>query len=316
MTILIYGDLILDEYIEGDCNKISPERPIPIVEFKKSEYKLGGAGNVANNLKQINEDIFVFGSSGKDEASNNLKKLLKKNKINFSLCNIPSLSTPKKTRVISGQQQIVRIDHETPFFELTKKYSKRILEIFKKKIKKAKILIISDYGKGSCEANLIKKMIQLSNKNKIKVFVDPPKNHNNYEIYRNVYLIKPNFNELRKINENLKINDIKKIKQTSQRLKKYLNCEVVLTTLGSMGMLCCYKKTNILINQDEEKVYDVSGAGDTVLAVISHLFEKGNDIIKSSKIANYCAGYVVTIKGTAVIPKSVLKKFELQLLQI
>lgn len=314
MTILIYGDLILDEYIEGDCNKISPERPIPIVEFKKSEYKLGGAGNVANNLKQINNDIFVFGSSGKDETSHSIKKLLKKNKINFSLCKIPNLNIPKKTRIISGQQQIVRIDNEKPFFELTKKYSKRILEIFRKKIKKTKILIISDYGKGSCEFNLVKKMIQLANKNKIKVFVDPPKNHNNYNIYKNVYLIKPNFNELRKINENLKINEIEKIKKTSQKLKKYLNCEVVLTTLGSMGMLCCYKNKNILINQYEEKVYDVSGAGDTVLAVISHLVEKGHDIITSSKIANYCAGYVVTIKGTAVIPKSVLKKFELQIL--
>jgi len=314
MTILIYGDLILDEYIEGECNKISPERPIPIVEFKKSEYKLGGAGNVANNLKRINNDVFIFGSAGNDAASKNIKKLFKKNKINFSLCNISSLNIPKKTRIISGQQQIVRIDHEKPFFDLTKKYSQKILEIFKKKLKKAKILVLSDYGKGSCESNLIKKMIQLANKNRIKVFVDPPKNHNNYDIYKNVYLMKPNFNELKKIDESLKIDEIQKIKKTSQKLKRYLNCKVVLTTLGSKGMLCCYKNKNVLINQHGEKIYDVSGAGDTVLAVISHLVNKGHNIIDSSKIANFCAGYIVTIKGTATIPNSVLKKFELQIL--
>lgn len=96
MTILIYGDLILDEFIEGDCNKISPERPIPIVEFKSSEQKLGGAGNVANNVKEINSDVFIFGSIGKNTTSNNIKKLLKKNKINFQFCKIPNLKLPKK----------------------------------------------------------------------------------------------------------------------------------------------------------------------------------------------------------------------------
>lgn len=314
MTILIYGDLILDEFIEGDCNKISPERPIPIVEFKSSEQKLGGAGNVANNVKEINSDVFIFGSIGKNTTSNNIKKLLKKNKINFQFCKIPNLKLPKKTRIISGQQQIVRVDHEMPYFDLTFKYSFKILEILRKKIKKAKTLIISDYGKGACEKTLIKKMIELSNKNNIKVFVDPPKNFNNYDIYKDVYLIKPNFNELKIINDNLKINEIEEIKKTSQKLKKYLNCKIVLTTLGSKGMLCCYKNKKVLIKQYEEKVYDVSGAGDTVIAVICHLINKGYDVIDSAKIANYCSGYVVTLKGTAVVPNSELKKFELKIL--
>ena len=304
--IIVYGDFFLDEYISGSCSRISPERPIPILEYKNITLNIGGAGNVVANLKNIGANIFPIGFLGKDNVSNKIIALFKKAKINtnyfYRSNNISGIS---KTRIIADQQQIVRIDKEQEYFEHSKKFKNHICQTFLKLIKNnnVKFLLISDYGKGSADPALLKKLIEICNKKNIFVIIDPSKKKNNIEIYSNSFAITPNINELKLINPNISNNNNQEIIKTAKTIIKNYNIQNIIITRSEKGITLVTKKNHYHFKAIQKQVYDVSGAGDTVIAVIAHLLNNKCNIIKSVKIANLCAGHVVGLSNTQPISK-------------
>ena len=168
-NILVIGDLILDQYIDGKCEKISPEKPVPILEYANSFYKLGGAANVAANLFSIGANVELMSFIGNDENSKLIQSKLKNKKIKNTLLKSNDFFVPKKTRVISGQHQFVRIDYEKKNYKLKKNDTIKFLNILKKKIHSINIIVISDYGKGCLSIELLQKIILLAKKKRIKV---------------------------------------------------------------------------------------------------------------------------------------------------
>ena len=303
--IIVYGDFFLDEYIEGNCSRISPERPIPVLEYKGVTINAGGAGNVIINLKNIGADVLPIGFLGKDATSDKIISLLKKKKINTYYIYISkNINGISKTRIISGQQQIVRIDKELEYFYQSKKYSNHICKIFASLTNNnnVKFFIISDYGKGCAEPKLIKKLIKICNEKNISVIIDPSKKKNNIDTYSNSFAITPNINELKLINPNLKESELDILK-TAKKIIKNNNIKNIIITRGEKGISMINKNKNYKFKPLQKQVFDVSGAGDTVIAVITHLLNKGYNILKAVKVANLCAGHVVGLLNTQPISK-------------
>ena len=291
-NILVIGDIILDQYIDGQCVKISPEKPVPILEYANNFYKLGGAANVTANLFSIGANVELMSIIGNDESSRLVQSKLKNKKIKNTLLKINDFFISKKTRVISGQHQFLRIDYEKKNYMLKKKDTIRFLNILKKKINSINIIIISDYGKGCLSIELLQKIILLAKKKRIKVFVDPSKNTNNYIGYKNAYCIKPNNIELEKF-ASLYIKKKKDNKDKIKVMKKLLNCNMILLTMGEDGMLLFDKNKFRYIKKHVKNVFDVTGAGDTVISVFVFLYAIGYSSLISAQIANICASKVI-----------------------
>lgn len=304
-NILVIGDIILDQYIDGQCVKISPEKPVPILEYANNFYKLGGAANVTANLFSIGANVELMSIIGNDESSRLVQSKLKNKKIKNTLLKINDFFISKKTRVISGQHQFLRIDYEKKNYMLKKKDTIRFLNILKKKINSINIIIISDYGKGCLSIELLQKIILLAKKKRIKVFVDPSKNTNNYIGYKNAYCIKPNNIELEKF-ASLYIKKKKDNKDKIKVMKKLLNCNMILLTMGEDGMLLFDKNKFRYIKKHVKNVFDVTGAGDTVISVFVFLYAIGYSSLISAQIANICASKVIENLGTSVISKKLL----------
>jgi D-beta-D-heptose 7-phosphate kinase/D-beta-D-heptose 1-phosphate adenosyltransferase len=304
--IIVLGDYFLDQYISGPCNRISPERPVPIIEYQNKSTNLGGAGNVVANLKNIGANVIPMGFLGKDYISEKIISLVEELKIKKTFFHRSSkIEGISKTRIISNQQQIVRIDREKDFFEHSKKFQNYIYKSFLKitKHNNIKFLLVSDYGKGTVSPELLRKLIYFSNKKKISVIIDPSKKKNNIEIYSNAFVITPNFNELKLIEPNINNNDDEIVKTAKEIIHKY-NIKYILVTRSEKGATLVSKSKFYHLRTVQKKVYDVSGAGDTIISVLVHLLNKKIDILHSAKIANLCAGHVVGLANT----KPILKK--------
>lgn len=296
--ILVVGDLMLDRFIWGTVSRISPEAPVPVVWAKSESFMPGGASNVANNIHALGAQVYMCGVIGDDEAGRILVSELSKNGIDSEGVLIDrNRPTIHKTRIIAHHQQVVRIDKESDS-RLKAEAVKRILSYAKKKIKDIDAIIIEDYGKGLIAPHLIKELIALARRKKKIIAVDPKKEH--FKLYNNVTAITPNRSEAEEAS-GVKITDVVSLKEAGGKLLKMLKAGAVLITLGEDGMALFEKsKGCVCIPTVAQEVYDVSGAGDTVIAVFTLARVAGAKMSEAAHLANIAAGVVVGKVGIAV----------------
>ncbi len=312
--ILVVGDLILDEYIWGSVERISPEAPVPVLWAKKRTFVPGGTANVANNIRSLGGQVTLLGVTGKDANSKILLGQLKKRKINTKGIFIePERHTTVKTRILAGHQQVVRVDWEHTH-DLPKELNSMILKYIEKNIRLFDAVIVEDYGKGVINVALLEKLISLAKAHEKIITVDPKED--NFQYYRGVTSITPNRKELENAIRNLKIKDTtnrfrinidrlfteKDVDTSAAEILKYLNLDSILVTLGEQGMKLFQKGGSLThIPTVAQEVFDVSGAGDTVIAAFTLALCAGASQLEAAHIANFAAGIVVGKLGTAVI---------------
>ena len=300
--VLVFGDIILDRYISGSVDRVSPEAPVPVLKPSNEEIRLGGAANVALNLSSLGSNTTLIGVTGKDESSTQIIDLLKKNNIKKALSksNHPTIS---KLRILASQQQLIRIDNEEEFSETDWQSS---LSNYRKYInlKKNKVLIISDYEKGTLRN--IPLIIREAKKLKKIILVDPK--GDDFSKYKSADIITPNFQEFERVVG--KVNSEPEITKKGKDLIKSLNLNSLLITRGSEGMTLLDKRNGKVIREDfpteARDVFDVSGAGDTVIASIAAGLAGGFSLSESIRLANLAAGIVVGKSGTATVNQAEL----------
>jgi len=317
--ILIVGDLILDEYIWGNVDRISPEAPVPVVWANKRTYVPGGAANVANNVRSLDGRVCLVGVTGKDENSDVLVSELKLREIDTEGIFIePKRHTTVKTRILAGHQQVVRVDWEHTD-SLPNELNQRIIKFIKKKIDDFDAVIIEDYGKGVINMQLLAELISLARAHKKIITVDPKEEH--FQYYRGVTSITPNRRELENAIRNLKIKDTtnrfklsndrlftdKDIDLAARQILEYLELESILVTLGEHGMQLFERSGHVThIPTVTQEVFDVSGAGDTVISAFTLGLCCAATKLEAAHIANFAAGIVVGKVGTAVTTRKEL----------
>ena len=296
--IFCLGDLMLDKYIIGTTNRISPEGPIPVLDIKKEINMLGGVGNVVRNLSTLAVETHLVSLLGNDIISKEVEKKLDKISVNKNIVKDANRPTITKSRFIANNQQILRVDKEK-ILPISKSTEKKIYECSKKKILKADVVVISDYNKGLITKNILKKIIRFSKNHKKPVILDPKST--DFEKYKGVTIITPNIKELEAVMKKKLIND-KEIINASRKLISKFNFNHLLVTMGKLGMILVSKKKKNVIKLDAEtkEVFDVSGAGDTVVSFIAAGLACSLKIEEVVKIANIAAGIVVNKTGTSV----------------
>ena len=302
--IAVVGDVMLDKFIWGKITRVSPESPVPIIDVEKESEHLGGAANVAMNIKSLSSDILLFGIIGNDESGTHFKKILEKNKISTYGIVRDNRPTTVKTRIIAHNQHITRIDKEVKK-KISEKTENKIFSLIKKKIDEIDAIILEDYNKGVLTENLISKIIDLSlKKNKI-VTVDPKLE--NFFSYKNVFLFKPNTKE---IENSLKIpvHTDSEIEIAGKKLLEKLNAKHILITRSENGMSLISRDGNIFhIPTIAKKIADVSGAGDTVIATLTLSLACGLSTLESAMLSNIAAGSVCEEIGVVPITKEKLQ---------
>ncbi|OQA92594.1 MAG: Bifunctional protein HldE [Elusimicrobia bacterium ADurb.Bin231] len=297
--ILILGDLILDRFIRGETTKISPEAPVPVVEVKKEIYCLGGAGNVANNIVSLGGSADICSVVGKDYIAEILFSELKKAGITASGIVVDSCrGTSIKTRIIAGHQQVVRYDKET-VKEVSGQITRNILSYYKSKIKDVDAVLISDYGKGVVTRKIIQGVINIARKYGTIVTVDPKPEH--FSRYKKVDCITPNLNEAKSAMRLISAAGEDEVDKLGKKILKTLSCRSVLITRGESGMSLFESNKSTHIPTAAREVYDVSGAGDTVIAAFTLALACGCVPVDAARISNLAAGIVVGKLGTATV---------------
>jgi D-beta-D-heptose 7-phosphate kinase/D-beta-D-heptose 1-phosphate adenosyltransferase len=287
--ILIFGDIILDKWVYGDVKRYSPEAPIPIINPSKIKYNLGGASNVAVNLKSLNVPLKLFGTIGKDSQGLMIKKILKKFKIPNKLFYSPYQTTEKIRFVNHKNKQLLRVDNEKYF------NSKKLISFFLKNIKKDDLILLSDYKKGVISQNLVKEILKI-NKN---IIVDP-KNKKNY--YKNCFLIKPNMLEFLNWSKTSRFSW-----RSAEKIKKEINCKWMIITNSSKGCYILNDKFKKTVKIDKVDVKDVSGSGDIFLSILAYYMFKNFNIVSSTKLAARVATLTVKERGISIVNKKYLK---------
>ena len=305
-NILVIGDLMIDHYLWGSCDRISPEAPVQIVNVKKESLVLGGAGNVINNLRAMNSNVDVISVIGKDDVANELKTLLNQIEVRSEMLIVENnRKTSKKSRLIASQQQVLRYDMES-VEDISQNSEKKIIEKLSINIKKYDSIILSDYGKGVLTTNLTKTIIKIANENKIKVLVDPK--GKDYSKYRGAYTLTPNKKEAIEAT-NIEIKDNSSLELAIKQIKQSCDLEVALITLGENGIALFDYDLKIQPTVAKE-VYDVTGAGDTVIASIAFALANNLNIQEAVNFANLAAGVVVSKLGSATVTLDEIYEYE------
>jgi D-glycero-beta-D-manno-heptose-7-phosphate kinase len=303
--ITVTGDLMLDHYIFGKVERISPEAPVPVVCVTHERSVPGGAANVAMNLSLMKANINLCGIIGKDAAGEQLLRELQKREISTQLIRqFPDRTTTKKVRILGHNQNLLRIDYEDITY-LDKQNSDELYYIMANS-PKTNYLIISDYAKGSLTPENISRILLWAKENGTRVVIDPKPVHQEY--YRNCYLITPNKKEAEEM-AGLPVTDNASLQKCGAILKDKLNCLVVIT-LGEQGMAVFSEDGSMkMIPARAREVYDVSGAGDTVVAALALSLSAGAPLIEAAEIANCAAGIKVSKLGTHPVSKNEIKNF-------
>jgi len=303
--ILVVGDIILDRYIWGKVNRISPEAPVPIVEVTEEVFHLGGASNVANNIISLGGKATIAGVAGNnDRGGEILRKMLDSAGIIYDGVCWTSRPTTMKTRVIAHSQQVVRFDREDKN-RLENKILKKLIDYIRFEISGYDAVIISDYKKGVISSKLISEIMKYTKPENIFVAVDPKVGH--FHCYKNVSLITPNLNEASQAS-GIDIVDERTLLSAGKLLMKKLSCDSVLITRGEHGMSLFKKDSVVHIPTVAKNVFDVTGAGDTVIAAFTLAHAAGASLEESAIIANHAGGIVVGEVGTAVVkPEQLIK---------
>jgi len=290
--VLVVGDVMLDRYWFGDVNRISPEAPVPVVLVRRTEERPGGAANVARNITALGGGATLLSVVGEDEAASSLERLLAADKVRASLHRDPELSTTVKLRVIGHQQQLLRIDFErAPGHEaLAAK-----LDEFERQVSEADAVVLSDYGKGGLVH--VERMIEAARRLSKPVLVDPK--GSDYERYRGATLLTPNRSEFREVAGRWK--DEADLARRAQQLRASLDLEALIVTRSEEGMSLFTAAETWHEHTRAREVYDVSGAGDTVIGTLALMVAMGADLHAAMRVANHAAGIVVGKLGTAVV---------------
>lgn len=299
IKIAVIGDLMLDEYIMGKVDRISPEAPVPVVKVTEEKFVLGGAANVINNLAALGANVYCGGLVGKDKNAEKLINSFPKNVDCNLILKVENRPTIVKKRVIAGHQQLLRLDWEEEFY-INEDEENIIIENLKKHIKELNAVILSDYNKGLLTKSLSQKIIKLCRENNVIVTVDPkPKNISNFV---GASSITPNKKEAyAAVEANLSEN----IDIVGEKLKEKYNLDTVLVTRSEEGMTLYDKKIHNIPTYAKE-VYDVTGAGDTVISVFTLAKAAGATWEEAAKIANAAGGIVVGKIGTSTVSEKEL----------
>lgn len=294
-NILVIGDAMLDQYWHGDCQRISPEAPVPIVKITNEEFRAGGAANVALNIAKLGVKTTLIAAAGDDPAKDKLVEILDIADIHSIYLDVGA-PTINKLRVLGQEQQLLRCDREV----IKAVPSEKIIEAIDNLADEPDLVILSDYAKGMLLEP--RPIIEYFNSKNIKVLVDPKKL--NFADYSNAFLIKPNLAEFK-----LQAGAITSKQDLTNKAKSLIaqnNIENILVTLGKDGMTLINSNTEVNFASKAQEVFDITGAGDTVIAVLAVSLVAGNSLQDAVKIANLAAGFVVSKTGTHAISKQEL----------
>jgi len=306
-TILVVGDLILDRYLFGKVDRLSPEAPVPVLDYQDERCVLGGAANVAHNIATLGGKPVVCGLMGDDQAAGTFRELLVQAGICVSGVVVdPSRPTTVKTRVIGGQQQLVRVDREKRHdvegtaFDLLSSY-------LHENAGAVDAIVVSDYGKGVITPSLLDSVRSLTGDASVPVVVDPKDTH--FSNYRAFTVITPNLNEA-SLGAGFKIKDRTTLLQAGRGLLERLGCEAILITRGAEGMSLFQRDHDVLdVPTRARDVFDVTGAGDTVVSMLALGLASGLSMAQAAQMANWAAGVVVAKHGTATSTRTELQDY-------
>ena len=290
--LLVVGDVMLDRYWFGDTGRISPEAPVPVVQVAKIDERLGGAANVARNASALGAKTTILGVIGQDEAGKRVEQLLQESGVQSQLQADSKVPTTVKLRVIARQQQLIRLDfEETPSQNSLDEKLKR----FESLLPQVDVVILSDYGKGALEQ--VSAMIALAKANKKLVLVDPKGDA--YSKYKGATVLTPNRSELRQVIGHW--SDEADLTKRAQSLRQQLELSALLLTRSEEGMTLFTEKGTEHVRAQAREVFDVSGAGDTVIATLAVAMAAGWPLERAMALANRAGGIVVGKLGTATV---------------
>ncbi len=305
--ILVVGDVMLDHYIWGNVSRISPEAPVPVVNVTKESLLLGAATNVVNNVHALGGRVSLCGVIGHDDAGRQLVHMLRTQGIGTDgLIVEDQRPTTIKTRVIAHSQQVVRFDRETKS-GIAPDTHRRIFEFVQHQVKNGLDgIILSDYSKGVVTRELVRDIVRLATRKGIIVSVDPKVNH--FGMYTGVTILTPNTKEA-SIGAKIDIEDEASLMKAGALLLKQLKCAAVLITRGEHGMSLFERSGRVThIPTMAQEVFDVTGAGDTVISTLTLAMASGASMVDAARISNYAAGIVVGVVGTATVEPRDLKQ--------
>ena len=298
-SIMVVGDLMVDEYVWGEVSRVSQEAPVPIVLIKERSFRLGGACNVANNIAALGATAVPLGLVGDDYRASLLRGMLSDRGIPVEgLIHDPNRATTTKTRVIARGQQIVRYDEESTE-EVQGDLKAKILRFAEKNIADVDAIIIEDYGKGVICPELTSEILKIARDNGKIIAVDPKDEH--FLLYNNVTVMTPNIHEVATFwGKTIKTSD--ELTTAGRKLLRDTQSEAILVTRGEHGMLLLSQEGELVsIDTVAREVFDVTGAGDTVIAALTVALCAGASMERAARLANYAAGVVVTEIGAATV---------------
>lgn len=307
VKVLVVGDVMLDRYLWGNVSRISPEAPVPIVNVNKTSLVLGGAANVAANIAGLGAKPYLIGICGNDKEADELDKLLTKTQISNKLIRLENRQTTIKTRIVAHHQHVARIDQETTNL-LSETEANQVFEQITKVFDEISMVIISDYAKGLLNNYLLTRLITYCNNKNIKVLVDPK--GKDFSKYKDATILTPNRREAAEAT-GFDENEPDLIEKAGAKLLKEINLEALLVTQGEKGMTLLQKTgETVHLQALARNVFDVTGAGDTVIASFAVAIGAGASFLEGAKIANIAAGLVVGEVGTTAISLETLEKAE------
>ena len=303
--IMVIGDIIMDRYIWGEVSRISPEAPVPVVDVRDETRMLGGAANVFNNIACLGGEVLLCGVVGDDDNGRYIMGKIKDMGANLDgIITEDGRPTTIKTRIIAHNQQVVRLDREERK-PITEETEDRIVRFIKEYESQIRSIIIADYGKGVITEDLMKKIRGITLRSNIPLLVDPKVG--NFHCYRDAYIITPNHHEAGAFCQK-EIYDENTLIYAGQEIREKLNCKNVLITQGKDGMTLFQEDGEIFhIPTVARKVFDVTGAGDTVISTLCLGLSVGMNLVEASMLSNIAAGIVVGEVGTSCVRVEELK---------
>ena len=304
--ILVIGDLMIDHYLWGECDRISPEAPVAVVDIRSENKRLGGAGNVMANLKALDCDVGVMSVVGNDESGKDIVLMLENMGVKIEkIVKEKDRKSAHKTRIMAVHQQVIRFDKESKN-DILETSKDELLNSFKDIIKNYDAVLLSDYAKGVLRDDFCKQIIKIANENSKFILIDPK--GSDYSKYQNATLLTPNLKEAMQALK-IKIDDDFSLKLALKRLKDELNLKYSIITLSERGIALYNNDEVKIIPAIAKEVFDVTGAGDTVLATLGYALSNKMDIVSALSLANKAAAVVVGKVGSATASLDEIEKY-------